>query len=232
MKIPGSNFWGRKKLVKLDILSSKTSGTILKPHGGSMFFKDPYSVICSNERQLLMAKKGVLQNLGRSDSLSNAKDVEQFSLHFHKTIKIIFPDSNSILLVKKVEQYTPVSYSEKAIDPTKIDFSSSKSILRAAGDIEPSERRAIYIPDVNGQYIFLASKLDTIIGNDIINDLVNIEEGTIKDSGLKFDLDTFKKYSSIESLAVSPIFEYSHLPPLGSIVLYGKKGFFTHSWTL
>jgi len=205
-------------------------GEIAKPHGRTMrLIENITGRLGDGEMKMLEAKQTILRVASRTKALESASTLQELCLNVDNLILQIFPQASSIILVKRSNNYEPLSLQKIDFDETLLNFSANNSVVRVAGEAEPIERRTIYLPDVpnleRGE-IVLGAKFERVDGANLTPRSHHLEIGTLKESGLNFDMiSLLKKEVALKSLAVAPILDFYQEPPFGAIVLVGKTGF-------
>lgn len=215
-------------MVFLGVIGSGMGGgggnRIGKPRGKTMRQVNPLTVLGADERETLAAKQGILREITSLGAFEHAKNLEQLTAEVKDYAGRLFPRMGLLLLAKRPSDYAVIAQERIDFKPEDLKLSVGNSIVRVAGESVPSERRTIYLPDLNQQTIYLGSKFDRAFGSELAVDQHMIEEGTIEESGLAFDLFSLKR-AGVAALAVAPILEYKAEPPVGAVMLFGERAF-------
>src|SRR3989338_3169501 len=199
---------------------------LLKPGGGSMTAFDPLKNITPGQLQLLRAKIGLINGARSPKLFESSANLKQLAYHILALQQQLFPGIGALIVARRNDDYATIAQTALPFQPAELQLSAPNSIVRAAGETNPSlYRRTIYIPDLGSDVIFTASEFDTVGGgNALLPDHHELEEGMISASGLHFETFSLKR-QSIASLAVAPMLEFKREDPSGAILLFGGKDF-------
>ena len=193
---------------------------LAKPNNGHMRLINPLAVIGQEERKLLDAKREIIKSNSAIFDSENITNLKQLLNQIDIAIGEAFPNAGYVLLARQAGNYTAISQRGIEFDPKELNLSTANSIVKTAGEIEPGERRTVYIPDLSQNGLYLASKFD----EGFARDHHDIEEGTIEGSGLTIDLFSLAR-AKIPAVAVAPSMERTYTDPVAAIMLVGSPSF-------
>lgn len=191
-----------------------------KPGGTSMAVVFPAQIMSRADHELLKGKLDAIRQA--CATFATASNLQALGSLAASTLAQLFPGYGSILLARVSGNYSTVASAGIDLDPGILNASAFNSIVRVAGESEPISRRAIYIPEIGKQDIWLASKFDRVGAHGEFDEGAHeFELGTIIESGLKFDQISLAN-TGTTSVAVCPVMRYKHTDPVGSVVLIGE----------
>lgn len=187
-------------------------------------FERPLLLLNPPQICLLQEKMRILESaLADLEKVRTYNDITEV---FIRIIKELFPGSASALLLRDMTAtYTEITSLNLALPPHLIGyFAGNDSLVKAAGESEPKNRRTVYLPDLHDDVVIMGSRFNRVVGGDVLPNVDQIEQGTIDNCGLKLKVDELAR-SGWQACAAAPILEYPQYDPEGAVVLAGKADF-------